>query len=81
MIVWQSNLQDGSGWGIFGQRYNAAGTRAGAEFLINTTRAKSQTQPSVAAFSSGGFVVSWWSENPVNTSLSVRAQRFGPSGH
>ena len=80
VIVWQSYLEDGSGWGIFGQRYNAAGTRAGAEFLINTTRANSQTQPSVAGFSLGGFVVSWSSVNPVGTGPSVRAQRFSPSG-
>ena len=39
VVVWQSNLEDGSEWGIFGQRYKADGKRAGGAFLVNTTRA------------------------------------------
>ena len=33
VVVWHSNGQDGSGWGVFGQRMNADGTVRGAEFL------------------------------------------------
>ena len=80
VVVWQSNLEDGSEWGIFGQRYKADGKRVGGAFLVNTTRAGSQTHPSVAGTSSGGFVVTWTSENRVGTSHSVRAQRFGARG-
>jgi hypothetical protein len=35
-----SNLQDGSGYGIYGQRYNSSGVAAGTEFRINTTTAE-----------------------------------------
>src|SRR5262249_12357324 len=37
IIVWASNGQDGSGWGIFAQRYTAAGVPLGSEFQVNTT--------------------------------------------
>ena len=29
VLVWASELQDGSDWGIFGQRFSAAGTPMG----------------------------------------------------
>ena len=32
VVVWQSNLQDGSGFGIIGQRFDPAGVRVGTEF-------------------------------------------------
>src|SRR5207249_2002079 len=37
VIVWQGKDQDGSGWGIFGRRYNPAGYPISGEFQINTT--------------------------------------------
>ena len=36
VITWQSHGQDGSGWGIYAQRYNAAGVKQGTEFRVNT---------------------------------------------
>ena len=36
VVVWESLGQDGDGWGIFGQRYNPDGTKAGLEFQVNT---------------------------------------------
>src|SRR5207247_7525789 len=35
IITWQSANQDGSGWGIYGQRYDRTGTRQGTEVQIN----------------------------------------------
>ena len=35
-VTWQSYGQDGSGYGIYGQRYDALGNLAGGEFRINT---------------------------------------------
>ena len=32
VVVWQSDLQDGSGYGIYGQRYDSAGNAVGGEF-------------------------------------------------
>ena len=50
VVVWQSNIQDGSVLGIFCQRYNASGVAQGAEFQINTYTASNQGIPSVSAW-------------------------------
>ena len=45
LVVWHSvNVvmgrdQDGSGFGIYGQRLNAAGAKVGGEFQVNQSRA------------------------------------------
>lgn len=36
VVTWQSLGQDGSGWGIFAQRFNSSGTAVGAEVRVNT---------------------------------------------
>ncbi len=59
-VVWQSLNQDGSSWGIYGQRYDAAGTKLGDEFLINTTTQRSQRLPKVAIDDTQGLVAVAW---------------------
>ena len=51
--------QDGSGYGIYGQRYAADGTAVGSEFRVNTFTTGNQVYPSVTALAGGGFVVTW----------------------
>jgi len=65
VVVWQSAYQDGSSWGVYGQRYNATGKPAGSEFRINTFTPSGQLSPAVVAFPAGGFVVVWtsWAQN------------------
>ena len=46
VVTWMSGNQDGSSWGIYGQRYAADGAASGDEFLINTvTRVMSSNNP------------------------------------
>ncbi len=59
VVVWTSNLQDGSGYGVYAQRYDANGTPAGAEFRVNTSTVDNQQFATVAMAPNGGFVVSW----------------------
>ena len=33
VVTWIDNAKDGSGWGVYGQRYGASGVAAGTEFL------------------------------------------------
>ena len=80
VVVWQSNLQDGNGWGIHGQRYNAQGVQVGTEFQVNTYAYNTQTAAHVAALADGGFVVVWRSEGQDGSSGGVYAQRFGADG-
>jgi hypothetical protein len=80
VITWMSNLQDGSNYGIYAQRYNAAGTAQGAEFLVNTTTANNQISPSVAMDADGDFVVTWRSEGQDGSDFGIYARRYNAAG-
>jgi hypothetical protein len=80
VIVWQSNGQDGSGYGVYAQRYHADGTTAGSEFRVNTYTASAQRDPKVAMFDDGRFVVGWHSNGQDGSSYGVYAQTFNADG-
>ena len=80
VVTWQSYLQDGSGWGIYGQRYDMAGAIAGGEFRINTTVAGDQIRPSVTSLAGGDFVVTWESLDGAGSGTTLCAQRYDPAG-
>ncbi|MBK7954247.1 MAG: hypothetical protein IPK02_09950 [Candidatus Accumulibacter sp.] len=80
VVVWQSNLQDGDGWGIFAQRYNAQGVQVGSEFQVNTYTPAAQTEAKLASLADGGFVVVWRSEGQDGSSGGVYGQRYDASG-
>ena len=79
IVVWASN-QDGSSYGIYAQRYNAAGAAQGGEFRVNTVTANSQNLPSVAMDDDGDFVVAWTSSLQDGSGNGVYAQRYNASG-
>ena len=59
-------------------------SNVGAELLINTTTAKSQTDPAVAALNDGGFVAVWtdWSQTGTDSSGSaIRGQLYDASAN
>ncbi|HEX2552173.1 MAG TPA: hypothetical protein VHL98_00630 [Microvirga sp.] len=78
VVTWTSGQQDGSGSGIYQQRFDAGGLPAGAEVQVNTTTAGSQSVSSVAALEDGGWVVSWVSSDGSNT--GVFQQRYDSDG-
>ena len=82
VVVWQSAGQDGSEWGIFGQRYDAAGAPQGGEFAVNTDTGLAQTDPDVAMDAAGNFIVVW--RTPAlkgnNAAGSIRARRYAADG-
>ncbi|MET3595343.1 VCBS repeat-containing protein, partial [Mesorhizobium shonense] len=80
VVTWQSNLQDGSGLGIYGQRYGADGSPLGSEFRVNTYTANDQWAPSVATLAGGGFVVTWRSVGQDGSGEGVYGQRYGADG-
>ncbi|MCC9608246.1 hypothetical protein LOC68_00945 [Blastopirellula sp. JC732] len=80
IISWSSNLQDGSGYGIFAQRYVADGTPDGSEFLVNSTTANDQTSPTVAMGADGRFVIAWTSNVQDGSGYGVYAQRYLADG-
>jgi Ca2+-binding RTX toxin-like protein len=80
VVTWMSDGQDGSGYGVYGQRYDASGAADGSEFLINTTTAGAQISPSVTALNDGGFVVTWVSHDQDGSGYGVYGQRYDASG-
>ncbi|ESQ87280.1 hypothetical protein ABAC460_19855 [Asticcacaulis sp. AC460] len=80
VVVWQSNGQDLSGYGVFGQRYNASGAAQGAEFQINTYTTGAQSNVQIAMADNGDFVVTWTSNLQDGDSSGVFGQRYNASG-
>jgi len=80
VIVWQSENQDGSGWGIYGQRFNADGSRLDQEFRVNSSTLNQQEGASVSSLPDGGFVVVWMSLNQDGSSWGCYGQHFGRDG-
>src|SRR5262249_21380105 len=78
VVTWVSDNQDGSGAGVYAQRFDANGDRLGGELLVNTTVAGDQTAPAVAMTDSGAFVVAWQSADATNQ--GVFAQLYDANG-
>ena len=81
VVVWESNDQDGSNYGVFGQRYGSDGSAAGSEFQVNTTTSDAQEDVSVTGLTDGGFLVTWESKNIDGNGKAVVAQRYDSSGN
>ncbi len=79
VVTWSSNGQDGSHYGIYGQRFNSAGAKVGGEFPINTYTTNNQASPSVAMDADGDAVVTWTSQDG-GTSVGIYGQRFNSAG-
>ena len=81
VVVWTSLGQDGPGYGVFGQRYNAnSGSPIGPQFRVNTFTTGGQDSPAVAADSTGNFVVVWRDYFAEGSASGIFGQRFSSSG-
>ena len=80
VVTWTSSDQDGSGDGIYAQRYTATGAKSGSEFKINTSSAGSQSDASLAVLTGGNFVVTWTSADQDGSGSGIYAQRFSAAG-
>ncbi|HHJ19615.1 MAG TPA: DUF4347 domain-containing protein, partial [Gammaproteobacteria bacterium] len=80
VVVWTDSSTDGSGYGVFAQRFDATGTKQGTEFQINETSADNQYWASVTMDSSGNFTVTWTSVNQDGTASSIYARQFNADG-
>ncbi|MCK4773977.1 MAG: hypothetical protein KAT30_04305, partial [Candidatus Krumholzibacteria bacterium] len=80
VVVWQSFLQDGNLWGVYGQRYDNAGAKVGSEFLVNTYTTSMQFYPKVAMSPTGEFVVVWISDGQDTGGYGVYGQRYDNAG-
>ncbi len=69
IVAWQSNGQDGSGYGIYGRRYSDKGVRNGYEFRINDYTLGNQYfdlpngYKTIAKLNNNEFVVVWYCQS------------------
>jgi hypothetical protein len=85
VITWHSGGftgqdPDGDRYGIFAQRYNAAGGTVGSEFQVNTYTTNMQVSPAIAMDNDGDFVISWTSFVQDAGTYGVYGQRYNSSG-
>jgi hypothetical protein len=83
VVTWAAKMavMDGSGLGVFQQRYGADGSPVtGEPELVNTTLANDQTAPSVARLADGGWVVTWESFGQDNNGYEVYQRVFKTDG-
>ena len=76
LVTWKSNDHSGSdtsGSCIRARLYNADGSAAGDDFVVNSTTAGNQFAPSVTALPDGRFVVTWNSEDHSGATLRATA--------
>ena len=81
VVTWQSNVQDSSSYGVYGQVFDSSGNKVGTEFQVNTYTNNSQGRPSAAGLSGGGFVVTWDSEGQDGDRKGIYGQVFDSSGN
>ena len=81
VVIWDSNGQDGSNYGVYGQRYDINGNTVGSEFQVDTYTSGSQSEPDVTALADGGFVVTWQSNGQDGSSNGIYGQRYDSDGN
>ena len=85
VIAWQSQDEDGDGYGIYAQRYSSDGVAVGTAFRVNTTTTGNQMTPAVAMGEDGRFVVVWKGDDGLEEGVAdgttdIFAQRFNADG-
>jgi hypothetical protein len=80
VVVWVSDSQDGDETGVFGQRFDSAGSRRGAEFQVNSYTTRWQNAASVAMDADGDFVVVWYSHLQDGSQSGIFGQQFESGG-
>jgi len=80
-IGWQSANEDGSGLGIFLQRYDSQGVAVGKWFQANTCTQSDQSGLAMAAFPDKSYITVWMSGgDPADPNGGIYAQRFTAAG-
>jgi len=78
--VWQSDNEDGSGSGVYCQRFGPAAEKKGNPFRVNTYIVSNQEDPDLAGWADGRFVVVWYSYNQDGENGGIYGQRFNSDG-
>jgi large repetitive protein len=80
IVAWVSEGQDGSSFGVFGQRFDQGGTPLAAEFQVNAHTLDYQLTPALDVNDGGEMVVAWSSAGQDGSLNGVFARRYDPDG-
>jgi hypothetical protein len=75
VVVWTSNLQDGSSYGIFARRFDASGNALTGEVLANILTTGAQVSPAISINDTGDIVIVW-NDYPPAGNARVVARTF-----
>ncbi|WP_135075106.1 Ig-like domain-containing protein [Terasakiella sp. SH-1] len=81
VVSWTSNNQDGSGAGVYAQRFDSDGHPQGVEFRANSRTSHGQFHSAVASLEDGGFVMTWESQHQDGSDSGIYHQRFDAQGN
>ena len=85
MVAWESEGQDGDGYGVLARIYDASGTPKGSEFQVNTNTTGDQCNPDVSYDGGNGYIVAWQShgdhwDGESNTTFGIYNRSFNSLG-
>ncbi|MEZ6095183.1 MAG: tandem-95 repeat protein [Pirellulaceae bacterium] len=80
VVGWSDNNADGSGWGVFSQRFDYQGSAIGSAVRINQVASDDQSMASVAMDGSGRYAVVWNSQDQDGDNAGVYMRRFNADG-
>ena len=80
LVTWQSNGQDGSDYGIYGQMFDQSNSKIGSEFLVNTTTSGRQHHADVTKLENGNFVITWVDTTQQSSTDGIFGQRYDSTG-
>jgi hypothetical protein len=70
VIAWESSGQDGNGYGVYAQRFDANGVKLGSEIHVSQATKGNQGDSSVGIAEDGSFAVAWIDDNRMNVPSS-----------
>ncbi len=80
VVSWDSEIQDGSNYGVYGQIFENSGLKRGEEFQVNTYTNSSQHRPDICSLIDGGFVVCWESSGQDGSGYEIFGQIYDQNG-
>lgn len=78
VLVWESEVADGNGFGVVARRFSIDGIPLGPEILINEHLPGDQITPAIEIDGEGTVVIAWSSEDQDGHRFGVYARRFSP---
>jgi hypothetical protein len=78
VTAWDSRRQQSGSYGVYLQRFDAAGAPVGGETQVNLRTQGMQMNPALAIDAQGGTWVAWESFGQDGSMGSILARRFGP---